>query len=76
VIYASERQWAADQKITNINDVIKFEFTSTQYNKVLKWVLSCGCDAIPVKPLKLVNDWKWHMQEIAGTLKAAVQSRQ
>jgi len=64
VIYASERQWAADQKITEIDDGIKIEFTSTQYHKVLKWVLSCGCNAVPVKPLKLVNDWKSHVHEM------------
>jgi len=62
--YATERQWAADQKITDIEDGIKIEFTSTQDDKVLKWVLSCGCDAVPVKPQKLVNDWKWHIQEM------------
>jgi predicted DNA-binding transcriptional regulator YafY len=64
VIYASDRQWAADQKITDIDDGIKIEFTSTQYDKVLKWVLSCGCNAVPVKPQKLVGDWKWHIQEM------------
>jgi len=64
VIYASERQWAADQKITEIDGGIKIEFSSTQYDKVLKWVLSCGCNAVPVKPLKLVNEWKRHIQEM------------
>jgi predicted DNA-binding transcriptional regulator YafY len=64
IIYASDRQWAADQKITEIDDGIKIEFTSTQYHKVLKWVLSCGCNAVPVKPLRLVNEWKRHIQEM------------
>jgi predicted DNA-binding transcriptional regulator YafY len=64
VVYATERQWAADQKITEIDGGIKIEFNSTQYHKVLKWVLSCGCNAVPVKPLKLVNDWKLHIQEM------------
>ena len=64
VIYATERQWASDQKIIDTDDGIKFEFTSTQYDKVLKWVLSCGCNAVPVKPQKLVNDWKSHIQEM------------
>jgi hypothetical protein len=40
------------------------EFTSTQYHKVLKWVLSCGCNAVPVKPLKLVNEWKGNIKEM------------
>ena len=62
--FASERQWAADQEITEIENGIKIEFTSTQYEKVLKWVLSCGCCAVPQKPKKLVDDWKWHIQEM------------
>jgi len=33
-------------------------------HKVLKWVLSCGSCAAPRKPKKLVNDWKWHIQEM------------
>ncbi|MCL1836527.1 MAG: WYL domain-containing protein [Treponema sp.] len=64
VIYASERQWAADQKITDIEGGVSIEFTSTQYDKVRKWVLSCGCEAIPKKPKKLVDDWKWHIREM------------
>jgi len=62
--FVSERQWAADQKITETKDGIKIEFTSTQYYKVLKWVLSCGCYVVPQKPKKLVNDWKWHIREM------------
>jgi predicted DNA-binding transcriptional regulator YafY len=64
VIFASERQWAADQKIIEIEGGVTIEFTSTQYDKVLKWVLSNGCTAIPRKPKKLVNDWKWHIAEM------------
>jgi len=62
--FAEERQWAADQKITEKDDCITIEFTSTQYYKVLRWVLSCGCNAIPKFPKKLVNDWKWHILEM------------
>ena len=68
VIYASERQWAADQKITpanwNIEEGITIEFTSTQFHKVLQWVLSRGCFAIPQKPKELVDEWKWHIKEM------------
>jgi len=63
-IFATERLWAGDQKITKIEGGVTIEFNSTQYDKVLKWVLSCGCNAIPIKPLKLVNDWKWHIKEL------------
>jgi predicted DNA-binding transcriptional regulator YafY len=64
VVFVSERQWAADQKIAKIKDGIKIEFSSTQYDKVLRWVLSCGCCVVPKKPKKLVDDWKWHIREM------------
>jgi len=64
VIFVSERQWAADQKITKIKNGARIEFTSTQHDKVLRWVLSCGCCAVPQKPKKLVDDWKLHIQEM------------
>lgn len=64
VIFATERQWAADQRIIKIKGGIRIEYTSTQYDKVLKWVLSNGCMAIPKKPRKLVDDWKWHVREM------------
>ena len=64
IYFAEERQWAADQKITEKGDHINIEFTSTQYYKVLRWVLSCGCNAVPKFPKKLVNDWKAHINEM------------
>ena len=68
-VFATERQWAGDQKIKDIDEGVTIEFTSTQYYKVLKWVLSCGCNAVPQKPQKLVEDWKEHirwMRKLAG----------
>jgi hypothetical protein len=64
VVFASERQWAADQKITEIDGGVTVEFTSTQFDKVLKWVLSCGYNAVPQKPKKLVDEWKRHIREM------------
>jgi predicted DNA-binding transcriptional regulator YafY len=64
IIYAKERQWADDQKIVENDDGITIKFSSTQYHKVLKWVLSCGCNAIPIKPKQLVDDWKRHAKEM------------
>jgi len=63
-IFAGERQWAGDQKITGIARGVKIEFTSTQFDKVLRWVLSCGCNAVPRKPESLVNEWKWNLSEM------------
>jgi predicted DNA-binding transcriptional regulator YafY len=64
ISFVEERQWAADQKITEKDDHITIEFTSTQYYKVLRRVLSCGCKAVPKKPKKLVDEWKWHITEM------------
>jgi predicted DNA-binding transcriptional regulator YafY len=69
-IFATERQWAGDQKIKEIDGGVTIEFTSTQYDKVLRWVLSCGCSAVPRKPQELVDDWKEH---IRGMRKLAVK---
>jgi predicted DNA-binding transcriptional regulator YafY len=66
---AADRQWAADQKIREIENGVKFEFSSTQYNKVLKWVLSYGSCAVPVHPKRLRNDWKQEIREMARKAK-------
>jgi predicted DNA-binding transcriptional regulator YafY len=63
-VFAGDRQWAADQKITEIDGGVSIGFTSTQYDKVLKWVLSNGSFAVPKKPKKLIDDWKWHIAEM------------
>jgi predicted DNA-binding transcriptional regulator YafY len=62
-----ERQWAEDQKIENTGDDCFFlDFSSTQFEKVLSWVLSFGYSAAPVKPERLVEDWEWHIKELYG----------
>ena len=63
-VYAAERQWAGDQKITKIDSGVKIEFSSTQYDKVLNWLLSNGSNALPRKPKKLVDDWKRHIAKM------------
>jgi hypothetical protein len=40
------------------------EFTSTQYGKVLSWVLSFGSGASPVEPPELVKQWKENIFEL------------
>jgi predicted DNA-binding transcriptional regulator YafY len=64
IIFATERQWAADQKITETDDGITIEFSSSQFGKFLKWVLSCGYNAVPQKPKKLVDEWSRHIREM------------
>jgi predicted DNA-binding transcriptional regulator YafY len=55
-----ERKWAADQKIEENKGGtgIIIDFTSTQYQKVLSWVLSYGISARPIEPPELVKEWK------------------
>jgi predicted DNA-binding transcriptional regulator YafY len=69
-IYAKERQWADDQKIIENDSGVSIKFSSTQYYKVLQWVLSCGCIAVPQKPKQLIDDWKWHVLEMQKQAKA------
>jgi predicted DNA-binding transcriptional regulator YafY len=64
IIYAKERQWADDQKIIETDEGITIKFSSTQYHKVLQWLLSCGCHAYPQKPKQLVDDWNYHVLEM------------
>ena len=55
-----ERKWAADQKIETLKDGkgIAIDFSSTQYQKVLTWVLSFGINARPLEPAELVSEWE------------------
>jgi predicted DNA-binding transcriptional regulator YafY len=57
-LWVRERKWAIDQKIEEADDGIIISFTSTQYEKVLDWVLSRGAGAMPLEPENLVGDWK------------------
>jgi predicted DNA-binding transcriptional regulator YafY len=63
-VWVQERLWANDQTIEEIDGRIVIDFTSTQYNKVLEWVLSQGCNARPLAPEKLVNVWRAHIEEM------------
>jgi predicted DNA-binding transcriptional regulator YafY len=72
VLWAKERQWAADQKAEDVSDGVIIDFTSTQYGKVLEWVLSKGAYAEPLEPHELVEDWQ---QNIAEMQKLAKKSR-
>jgi predicted DNA-binding transcriptional regulator YafY len=55
--WVRERIWADDQQIKEIEDGVMADFTSTQFDKVLQWVLSRGCTARPLEPEELVNAW-------------------
>jgi predicted DNA-binding transcriptional regulator YafY len=67
-LWVQERKWAADQVVKETDEGVIITFTSTQYNKVLEWVLSRGRTAKPLEPKQLVEDWKHHA---AGMRKAS-----
>ena len=64
VVWVKDRQWAADQEITETDDGIIISFSSTQFDKVLEWVLSRGCAARPLEPESLVNIWRDNIDEM------------
>jgi predicted DNA-binding transcriptional regulator YafY len=64
-VWVRERQWAVDQKTEETDNGVVVYFSSTQYHKVLSWVLSRGCSARPFAPEALVNDWKRHIAAMA-----------
>jgi predicted DNA-binding transcriptional regulator YafY len=63
VLWAKERTWAADQSAHDTENGVIIDFTSTQYGKVLEWVLSKGADAEPLHPPELVKDWQEHIKK-------------
>jgi predicted DNA-binding transcriptional regulator YafY len=68
-LWVQERQWAADQEIEDTDDGVVITFTSSQYQKVLEWILSRGCTALPFAPEKLVSDWHRHAMEMGRLAK-------
>jgi hypothetical protein len=58
MVWVRERQWAADQVIEASAACVILDFTSTQYEKVLEWVLARGSCAVPLEPPELVADWR------------------
>jgi predicted DNA-binding transcriptional regulator YafY len=63
-LWARERLWAKDQQVTELPDGIMLEFTSSQYGKVLEFLLSKGAYVHPLEPPQLVTDWEWHVKEL------------
>ena len=64
VTWVTDRQWADDQKITETEDGVIITFTSTQFEKVVEWVLSRGCTARPLEPELLVNVWQSNIEDM------------
>lgn len=58
--YVKECVWADNQELVDYADEEKtrMTFSSTQWLKVLEWVLSQGANAVPVSPDWFVDEWK------------------
>jgi predicted DNA-binding transcriptional regulator YafY len=67
-LWVKERIWAEDQKIEEAPDGVIIGFTSSQYYKVLEWVLAKGAWAVPLEPARLVKDWKWNIEKMKNHL--------
>jgi predicted DNA-binding transcriptional regulator YafY len=74
-IWVKERRWAKDQAFTDTEDGTVITFTSTQYDKVREWLLSQGCYAKPLEPQELVDDWKWHIDELKALVRKDKQEK-
>jgi hypothetical protein len=61
ILRVKERRWAKDQTLTEADGTLTVTFTSTQYGKVLEWVLSSGKYAEPLAPPALVAEWQDHV---------------
>jgi predicted DNA-binding transcriptional regulator YafY len=66
VATVTERTWAADQQFESTGSGVIMDFTSSQYGKVLVWLLSHGAYAEPLEPEALVNDWLWHIKALSS----------
>jgi len=64
VAWVKDRQWATDQKIAETDDGVVVTFTSTQFEKVVEWLLSRGGSAYPLEPDLLVSVWRNNIEEM------------
>ena len=54
----------SEERVDN-RDCTTIDFTSNQNFVIEEWVLAQGCFARPLEPQWLVDDWKWHIKEMA-----------
>ena len=64
-VWIKENRWADDQEIKETDEKTTLSFTSSQDDKILEWILSCGADAKPVAPENFVRRWKDKIAEMA-----------
>jgi hypothetical protein len=71
--WVKERKWADDQKFTKTKDGVIITFTSTQFEKVVEWMLSRGSTARPLSPELLVNTWQQNIKEMQNLASVACE---
>ena len=64
-VWIKENKWVDDQEIKETDEKTTLSFTSSQDDKILEWILSCGADAKPVAPENFVRRWKDKIAEMA-----------
>jgi predicted DNA-binding transcriptional regulator YafY len=74
--FVNECIWADNQKISELEDKTRIEFSSTQVMPIMEWILSQGDNAVPVSPEWFVNDWKQNveamMKRVNGISKTSI----
>lgn len=58
MFWIKEHKWADDQKFEEDEGSVTITFSSTQFYKIKQLVLSWGCQAEPLAPKHLVDEWK------------------
>ena len=67
--FVRDRKWGDRQKIEEQKDgSIILSFMGNQLYPFLKLILSCGCNARPLAPKLLVDEWNWHVREMVKNL--------
>ncbi len=67
--FIRDRQWGDRQKIEEQKDgSIILSFMGNQLYPFLKLILGCGCNARPLAPKLLVDEWNWHVREMGKNL--------
>ena len=57
-VWVRENKWADDQVIEEKGKKTVLTFTSSQDDRIMGWILSCGADAKPIAPKDFVQQWK------------------
>lgn len=63
--YEQSRIWGTDQTVTKEDDSVLISFTASGKHEILRWILSCGGNAVVLEPPELVDMAR---EEIEGAM--------